>query len=90
MEYEIDDRLPVNQYGSLRNVQLSASGELWPALLEKAMAAMFGGELLVDGMPRIPRACPWLPQASCLPSSSYLSCHLPLSCYLRPAYLPPI
>ncbi len=44
VSYELDDRLPVNQYGSLRNVQLSAAGELWPALLEKAMAAMFGGE----------------------------------------------
>jgi len=49
MEYEIDDRLPVNQYGSLRNVQLSASGELWPALLEKAMAAMFGGYGELEG-----------------------------------------
>jgi len=47
--YAIDDRLPVNQYGHLRNVRLSASGELWPALLEKAMAALYGGYACLDG-----------------------------------------
>lgn len=35
--YELDDRLPVTAGGKLRNVQLSAAGELWPALLEKGM-----------------------------------------------------
>lgn len=47
--YIVDDRFPVNRYGHLRNVRLSVSGELWPAILEKAFAVMFGGYEFLDG-----------------------------------------
>ena len=47
--YVVDDRLPVNKHGHLRNVRLSCAGELWPAILEKAMAAMYGNYASLDG-----------------------------------------
>jgi len=45
VSYEIDERLPVKSDGSgkLLACRLSGYGELWPALLEKAMAIHCGG-----------------------------------------------
>lgn len=38
--FVIDDRLPVNKQSLLRNVQISAAGELWPALIEKVHSGL--------------------------------------------------
>ena len=48
----IDDRLPVDAVGQLRNVRFTAAGEIWPALVEKALAVLFGGyQNLAGGLP---------------------------------------
>eukprot|EP00929_Paragymnodinium_shiwhaense_P041553 TRINITY_DN21574_c0_g1_i2.p1 TRINITY_DN21574_c0_g1~~TRINITY_DN21574_c0_g1_i2.p1 ORF type:complete len:527 (-),score=67.18 TRINITY_DN21574_c0_g1_i2:124-1704(-) len=52
--YEIDDRLPVLDYDSPAGLSLayaktSSDDELWPCLLEKAMAKHMGGYLAMDG-----------------------------------------
>ena len=49
--YHIDERLPVksDSSGKLLSCRLSGYGELWPALLEKAMAIHCGGWDAIHG-----------------------------------------
>jgi hypothetical protein len=49
VRFALDDRLPTNKQGRLRNVRLSVSGELWPVIFEKAFAAMWGSYANLDG-----------------------------------------
>jgi len=46
----VDDRLPIDDNGDFRCVRVSPDGELWPCLLEKALAKYFGGQYgVLDG-----------------------------------------
>jgi hypothetical protein len=45
----VDDRLPCNGGGGIKYVQASPDGEIWPCILEKAMAAINGGYEHLNG-----------------------------------------
>ena len=47
--FTIDDRIPVDAHRNMLNIQISRSGELWPCLLEKAFAALWGSYEHLDG-----------------------------------------